>query len=118
MSARSKRELKETAIQEPLFFVSFFFVTPAIFRLLNKGFPSITARLQTLVDAKASQEKINQTGRYAALSFLGAYLANILITIGIVNWTNQMTRNSIKEDVQALHRNQKITPSLSVKSLP
>jgi hypothetical protein len=110
MSTRSKREFKETAVQEPLFLASFFLVTPAIFRLLNKGFPSIAARLQKLVDAKASQQEINRVGRYSALSFLGAYLSTILITIGVVNWTNHMTRKGIQDEVNALHATQQSPP--------
>jgi hypothetical protein len=110
MSTRSKREFKETAIQEPLFLGTFFLVTPAIFRLLNKGFPSIAARLQKLADAKASQQEINRVGRYSALSFLGAYLSTILITIGVVNWTNHMTRKGIEEEVRALHATQHSPP--------
>ncbi len=110
MSTRSKREFKETAVQEPLFLASFFLVTPLIFRLLNKGAKSIQERLQTLVDAKASTKEINRVARYSALTFLGAYLMNILVTIGVVNWTNHMTRKGIEEEVKALHASQKPPP--------
>lgn len=116
MSSRSKREFKETAIQKPFLFSCFFFVTPAIFRLLNKGAESIQERLQKLVDAKASQQEINRVGRYSALSFLGAYLSTILITIGVVNWTNQMTRQGIQDDVKALHQKKKAKPSFVNKN--
>ncbi|MFN9691632.1 MAG: hypothetical protein ACK551_05990 [Vampirovibrionales bacterium] len=110
MSTRSKREFKETVVQEPLFFASFFLVTPLIFRVLNKGAKSIAERLQTLVKAKASKEEINRVGRYSALTFIGAYLSTILVNIGVVNWTNQMTRKGIQDEVNALHATQQSHP--------
>jgi hypothetical protein len=110
MSSRSKREFKEAAVQEPLFFASFFFVAPAIFRLFNHGATSIQQRLQQLVQKGATQAELNRGGRYAALTFLGAFLSNILISISVVNWTNHMTRKGIQDEVNALHATQQSPP--------
>jgi hypothetical protein len=103
MSSRSKREFKETAVQKPFLFSCFFFVAPAIFRLFNHGATSIQQRLQQLVQKGATQAELNRVGRYSAMSFIGAYLMNILVTIGVVNWTNHMTRKGIQDEVNALH---------------
>lgn len=102
-SARSKRERNEALIQDPLFLASFFGVTPLVFRLLNKGFPTINKRLEHLIQNKASTAEIQKTALFSAGSFLFAYALNILATIGVVQFTNDLTRKGIAEEIKALH---------------
>lgn len=98
-SARSKRELKELAIQRNSIDALFFFGTPMLMKALSGSttvqgaIDRVTSRRPKLVRAAASR---------AAKTYLLSYTLASLAVAGIILWTNKMTRKAVQDEAKQL----------------
>jgi uncharacterized membrane protein len=101
-SSRSPRELKENAIRSGGFFTGFFVMIPLLMSLLNKGRVTISGVLERGIEKGHSTATLEKEALWAAKTYLGSYLLDIVFVAAIVKWTNDLTVKAVKQDVQAL----------------
>ncbi|MDH4378758.1 MAG: hypothetical protein QE263_02485 [Vampirovibrionales bacterium] len=106
-AARSKREVKEVAIQRSLLDVTFFFGIPAFMRLLS-GSTSVQGAMDKKIEAAAAkgiklgEAELKRIGKVAGWTYGVSYLLAATAIIGSIALGNHFTRKGVRDDAQKL----------------
>jgi hypothetical protein len=106
-AARSKREVKEVAIQRSLLDVTFFFGIPAFMRLLS-GSTSVQGAMDKKIEAAAAkglelgEAEVKRIGKVAGWTYGASYLLAAAAIIGSIALGHHFTRKGVKHDAHQL----------------
>ncbi|XVJ51884.1 MAG: hypothetical protein HEQ32_07350 [Vampirovibrio sp.] len=102
-SSRSPRDFKENTVRSLAFFASVFIVGPLMNKCLNKGVVTIRERLALEAKAGSSPDAMRRIAKASALKYVGVFLTNLAMMVGVVIGVNEMTKRGLKKDLAQLH---------------
>ncbi|MCA9840656.1 MAG: hypothetical protein KC475_00945 [Cyanobacteria bacterium HKST-UBA03] len=114
-SARSKRELKELAIQRNSIDAMFFFGAPMFMKALSGS-----TTVQGAIDRARFKvpHLVQQAARRSARTYLASFLLTLACVSAIVAKTNQITRQAVKDDANRLTPRPYTDPRISPRTSP
>jgi hypothetical protein len=101
-AARSKREFKTLAIQRNSIDGLFFFGTPLLMMLFNRGAHSVQDAIQKTATTTNNPLLLKKAANRSAHMFGISFILNMLAVAGIVTLTNQLTKKQVKKAASML----------------